>query len=207
MTTDEMIVNLQGLLGNIGTILDARMLVELKLAQTKAERGPILPWFLIKNKYATIVGEPRVALDTDFLRETEMSAYYVVNEGRYYKLLKDDLDDLRPEYEHQDNGFPKYYGLLNGYLWAYPKPDSAYRVEMQYATADTVLATGDSGNLWSTHYPDLLIGLAGQNLAVTFRALDVKPRFDDMVKEARTQMLMDNTAREVVNFEASYGGG
>jgi hypothetical protein len=183
-------------------------LVELRLAQTKAERGPILPWFLIKQKKATMtIGEPRVAVDSVFLRETEKSAYYVVDEGRYYKLIKDDLDNLRPEYEHADNGFPKYYDLLNGYLWAYPKPDKAYEVRMHYPTADTTLATGDSGNLWSTYYPDLLIGLAGLNLSTTFRALDVKPRFDEMVAEARRQMVVDETAREITNFEGNYGGG
>ena len=204
-----MIANLRSLLGKIGTVLDAEILVELKLAQTQVERGPILPWFLIKEKYAKLtVDEPRVAIPTDFLREAEESALYAISTaGTWTPLDKDHLDNLRKEYEGQTSAIPEKYMLLGGYFWCYPIPDSTYTVRMNYYAADTALATGDSGNLWSTYYPDLLMGLAGQNLAIHFRALDIKTRFDEMVLVARQQMLQDETGRELANFEGLMGGG
>jgi len=209
MTTDEMIESLQSLLGDIGTVMDSTLLTELKLAQIKAERSPELPWFLfLEETTTTTIDEPRVELPTGFLRETEESHYFVVTTtGEYIALKKEDLATLRSKYEDEESGLPEYYAILGSYLWCYPKPDAEYTVSMHYASKDSTLATGDSGNLWSTYYPDLLIGLAGQSACTAFRALDIKPRFDEMAALAAQQIITDNVAREMTNREDSYGGG
>lgn len=206
MTTDEMIANLQSLLGKIGTVLDSEILVELRLAQTQVERGPTLPWFLIKDKKAdTVVGEPRLAVPIDFLREAEYSALAILNTDNEFVILdKADLDDLREAYAGENQGLPEDYGLLGGQFWLFPVPDAIYTVKMQYYAQDAQLATGDSGNLWSTYYPDLLMGLAGVNLCLHLRALNIMPRFEQMVTVARQQMIADETAREAANRQVVF---
>ena len=209
MTTDEMIAQIASLLGKIGTVIDSEILLELKLAQIKAERSPELPWFLEVEKETTMtIGEPRVQLPVDFLRERERSAYYVqLTDSSLVRLVKDDLDDLRVTYPVSGTGQPKFYDIMGGYLWAYPAPDQAYTVQMHYSKRDTELALADSGNLWSTYYPDMLMGLAGQRACMAMRAFDVKPLFDEMVSLAANQIIVDNVARETTNREDSYGGG
>lgn len=205
MTTDEMISQLGSLLGDIST-LDAQILTELRLAQTQAERGPLLPWFLLKEAYTlTSAGSGVIEIPDDFLREAEDGGFAVILDGKFENLCKYGLDDLREEYEGEASGRPEYYALLGTEFWVFPLPDAEYRIQMHYYKKDTQLAVGDSGNLWSTYYPDLLIGLAGQNLCLHQRTLDIKPRFDEMVMVARQQLVVDNTAREMQNMEMSFG--
>lgn len=206
MTTNELITSLASLLGNIGTGLNAQILTELKLAQTQLERGPVLPWFLATEAYAlSTVNEPKLALPVDFLREMEDGGFAVMVNNQFLAMCKHTLDDLREEFEGQATGQPAYYGLLGTQFWLFPTPDDAYRVQMHYYGKDTTLAVDDTGNLWSSHYPDLLIGLAGQNLCLHQRTLDIKPRFDEMVMAARQQLAIDQAAREVANMEMSFG--
>lgn len=212
MTTDEMISAMQAYLGNIGTILDSQILVELQLAQTQCERGPIWPAFLKdQRQYLTTADEPRVQLPAGFLKEVENDALYVLFNGDYIALKKDYLQDLRDEFEGVSATTagvtaPTYYALEGNYFWIYPTPSETVTLRMHYYKQDTTLALGNSNN-WSTYYPDLLMGLAGQNLSSSFRAPEIKPRFDEMVMVARRQMLQHETGREVANMEQSYGGG
>ena len=206
MTTDEMIANLASLLGNIGTVLDTQILTELKLAQIQAERGPLLPWFLVTEAFTlTTAGTTELALPDNFLREVEAGGFAVIKDGKFEAMCKMTLDDLREEYEGEASGQPEYYAFVGSQLSLFPTPDDAYKVQMHFYKNDIVLATGDSGNLWSTYYPDLIMGLAGQNLSIHFRAMDVKPRFDEMVMTARQQLVIENTAREMTNREMFFG--
>lgn len=216
MTTDEMITHLQSLLGKIGTVLDTQILQELKLAQIFLESRGELPWFLLKEKYAsTVADEARLAIPTDFLLEAEESAlWYVTSEGAFKVIKKGEQDTLRAYWNNDgtsddDTKGPRAYALVNGYFFLYPTPGEVYTVRMYYYASDTVLATGDSGNLWSTHFPDLLMGLAGQNLLVHFRENDpnVISRVNSMAAAGERRLIGKITAREMANMEMSYGGG
>jgi len=206
MNTDELVSSLASLLGNIGTVLNDQIFAELKLAQVQMERGPLLPWFLVKEAgTSTVAGEGKLSLPSGFLREAEGGGFAILQDSKFLPLTKWDLDDLREEFEGL-TGRPEYYALLGTQFWLYPVPSEVYSIQVHYYGAEPVLALGGEGNLWSQYYADLLIGLAGQNLCIHQRTLDIKPRFDEMVMLARQQLVIEHTAREMKNLELEFGG-
>lgn len=208
MTTDEMITTLQYMLGHINSVMDAHILAELQLAQLKAERGPELPWQLITTETGnTTPASAVIALPADFLKEVEGSHLYLTISSSLIRLTKKPLDDLREKYSGVENSYPGYYAILGSEFHIYPISAESLPYEFQYYAKAATPATGDSGTTWSLYYPDLLMGLAGQSLCVTRRALDIKPRFDEMVAMSWRQINVENTAREVANTEDAYGGG
>lgn len=204
MTGNEMISTIAELLGRIGTALDAQILLQLKLAQRIAERGPTLPFFLHKEASGTLtIGEPKLAIAEDFLREVEPGDFGITAESKYRLLRKWDFDSLRSAYTGETPAVGDGYALKGAYFWIYPIPDQAYPYVYTYYARDSAIAADDNENLWSLNYPDLLMGLAGQKLCAIIRALEVKPVFDEMASLALKQLIADETAREVANLERS----
>jgi len=164
MTRDEAVVEIQEIL-SFRTDQVAGIERRLKRAQTFAENGPQLPWFLKteRSSIATAVDEERIPLPNDFLKEYEESALWYVptdTDEQEVPLVKDDLDFLRGKFPRTSTGIPTHYAIDSKYFRLFPTPDAAYTVKMVYYKKDTVLDS-DIENLWLEHAPWILIGRAG----------------------------------------------
>lgn len=208
MTPDEMVAHLASMLGNVGDTLDSQALTELKLAQIQAERGPVLPWFLVQQTQdSTVAEQENLAFPTGFLRAVESGHLFITSTaGVKTRLRRKDYDYLQGKYSGSASGQPVYYAALGSQFYFFPTPDVAYTITFFAYTADDVLESGGAANLWSTYYPDLLMGIAGLRLTEHQKEHMARPRFEEMVASALRQLEQDETARENTNREDEFGG-
>jgi len=198
--------------------LSSAIIDELIAAQEKYERGvpvPIvasaymgrflvgggsfLPWFL-RTEVTTIttsIGEERVPLPPDFLREYEEDALYYFNpaadptigQNQWRPLWKDDIQANRIKYgalwpqftgsaspSDSSNAAewfewgPKAYSLDGNYFRIFPLPQQVYTLKMIYYARDAALSpTVDSENKWLHNASEVLMGEAGYQMAHTAR--------------------------------------
>ena len=164
MTRDEAVEDIakglgyrRGMEGEIG--------LALRQVQRSLENGSFLPWFLLVSEHSvqTRAGEDRVPLPTDFLREAEEDALWLVDgEGRR-ALPKAPYDLLVTRYGDA-SGAPAAYAFTGRYFRVRPVPDGAYKLLMTYYARDDEL-TANIENRWLRHAPDWLIGETGALLA------------------------------------------
>ena len=210
MTRDEAVVEIQEIL-SFRTDQVAGIERRLQRAQVFAENGPTLPWFLQSERtsVSTIASEERLPIPIDFLKEAELSALWYVptdtSEGEV-ELVKDDLDFLRVKFPRTSEDVPTHYALDNLYFRLFPTPDAVYSVKMIYNKKDTVL-TSDIENLWLKHAPWVLIGRAGQWLAMALRDKTAREIFISLESEARLVLNIESEDRQHVNRRYQMGGG
>lgn len=210
MTRDEAVTEIQNTLA-FRTDKSAEIVLALQRAQTKLEKGAVLPWFLQTEvaSETTVSGEERVAIPTDFLREWEEDPlwYFVVGTGgdddAWTELAKEDLALARNKYP--GSGPPKVYVLDVSYFRIFPTPDDTYTLKMIYYKTDVVLST-DVTNLWLTHLPYLMIGEAGRLFAPGLRDKDAVRQFLEWAAEGRREMLVENEARAHSSRRYVMGG-
>jgi len=199
MTRDEAVTEIQNTLG-FRTDKSAEIVLALQRAQTKLEKGAVLPWFLETEvaSETTTKDEERVAIPTDFLREWEDDPlwYFVAGTGgdadAWTELAKEDLAFLRDKYPGK--GAPIAYALDVKYFRIFPTPDAVYTLKFIYYKTDTLL-TSNVTNLWLTHFPYLMVGEAGRLFAPGLRDKDAQRQFLEWAAEGRREMLVENEAR------------
>lgn len=191
--------------------LDAEILVELKVQQTKLERDVMLPWFLMKDDYvtslSTAVGVDYVALPTDFLRESDDENLYIYdvsadNDARFTKLEKGTSGDSRPRY--QGSGKPRFYSLVGTRVVFDPTPDAVYALRWKYFAAALPLTT-DIENKWLLYAPLYLCGHVGAALAASMGNGDALQLFAADIASERTRLQNETTAREEAGRERTMG--
>lgn len=183
----------------------------LQDAQATHEQGVVLPWFLISetSSIETIAGEERVTVPGDFLRGYDDDALWYYNGGatldedKWIELEKTDMEYLRTNLP--GTGAPRGYSLTGDYLRIFPTPDSNYTLKFIYYREAAKL-TSDIENDWLKHYPYVLIGHAGRNLAGAMRDERAVKVFDSQYKEAFTLMQLAVEARQHENQRYAMGG-
>lgn len=210
MTRDEMVARIQRLLAFRS---DKSLEIQAAIidAQNRLEQGQFLPWFL-KTEVAsisTVSGEERVPLPTEFLREDEDGALWYYNgaatnaEDVWRELRKGFLDQLRAEYPGE--GAPCAYYLDYCYFRIFPTPDDAYTLKMRFFKEDAKLTTNFE-NKWSKLAPELLVGMAGFEIASALRDTAAMQTFA-LIRDADLNRLVgQDTAREGENFRYIMGG-
>ena len=172
----------------------------LQDAQVILERGAVLPWFLQTevSSITTVVGEERVPIPSDFLREWEEDplSYFVAGTGgdddAWTELAKEDLAFLRNAYP--GSGAPVAYALDVKYFRIFPTPSEIFTLKMIYYKSDVVLSTNVE-NEWLKYYPYLLIGEAGRLFSPALRDKEATAQFSRWAAEGRALMLVENEAR------------
>jgi len=199
MDRDEAVTEIQNTLG-FRTDKAAEIVLALQRAQTKLEKGAVLPWFLQTEvaSETTTKDEERVAIPSDFLREWEDDPlwYFVAGTGgdddTWTELAKEDLAFARDKYP--GSGAPVVYVLDVSYFRIFPTPDAVYTLKMIYYKTDTLLTTNVT-NLWLTHLPYLMVGEAGRLFVPGLRDKDAQKQFLEWAAEGRREMLVENEAR------------
>ncbi len=210
MLRDEAISRIQRRLGFRSDLVSA-ITEAIQDAQMRAEDSPTLPWFLITevSSITTTIGEERVQLPSDFLREYEDDALYYFNAAatddadKWVELPKDDLDFLRRKYP--GSGAPKAYTIAGDYFRIFPTPDAVYTLKSMYYQADLVL-TDNVENLWLKHAPFMLINDAGNEIAADIGNKEAAAKFASGYQRALLALAGENEARKHENRRYVMGG-
>lgn len=210
MTRDEAVTFIQQTLG-FRTDKVAEIRLALQQAQTKLENQEFLPWFLISEISSTslAIGESRVAVPDDFIREADEEALQWFNstaevDEQYVDLEKIDSDSQKAIYQ-SSTGEPEVYSLDGLYFRIAPIPDDTFTIKLKYYQRDTALTTNIT-NKWLTYAHDWLIGEAGMRLAPGLRDKAAHGIFASMSAEGRAAAIKSSTAREVSNRRYVMGG-
>lgn len=150
--------------------LRAACLDEMTVAQEQLEQAPELPWF-IEGEWAeafTEPGEDRVPIPTDFLREIEDRNLVIVRDGVITDLRKSDYDAAEVEISRNaEPSVPTHYMYRGNYIILRPVPNDVYTIAFPgyYARQQPPVDVETSENAWFKNVADLLIAMAGVNVA------------------------------------------
>lgn len=209
MLRDDAVARIQDRLGFTTALADKaqRALFD---TQEELEHDDALPWFLIEemSEIQTQIGEERIVVPSNFLREYDPSALYLYipelagEENEWKELKKQDISFLRKRYPGE--GPPQGYALVNQYFRLRPTPDDTYTIKQIYYKQDAKL-TSNIENLWLKHASELMIGRAGAKLTGT-RDRDAISEFQRMEARGRRRMIVDNIARAANGSRYIMGG-
>jgi hypothetical protein len=210
---------IRDILGRSGTDLRTQIIASMNLAKRQLEGSPFLPWFLITevSSATTVIGEERLTLPTNFLREVEeegalfiydTSGVTSTTENEWIELVKWDNETLRNEYSDlaDSRARPTHYALVGNYFKLYPVPDANYTVKMLYYGKVTDFSAGtDTENVWLKWAPDLLIARAGLWVARRVRDKTAQAIFAEEFKAALQRVRVEDEARRQANFSQWMG--
>lgn len=186
----------------VNALIDAQQVLESEL---------ILPWFLQSevSMISTVSGEERVPLPGDFIQEWEDDPLWYFNgsatdpQDAWVPLAKEDLEYLRETLP--GSGSPLAYQLDTSYFRIFPTPDDTYTLKMIYYKQDDTLETNIE-NKWLFHIPQLLIGIAGKEIATGLRDNEAAAAFTALETEHRQKLFLKNEARRHSSRRYIMGG-
>ena len=202
MTRDEAVALIRKRMSRFTTnaVLDGYIVDEMKAYQQKLEEKPFLPWFLLEesSSISMTIGEERVPLPSDFLKEEEGDALWLEDaQGTEYRLEKNDYDYMRKRYTA--NARPVNYAIIGPYFRLRPKPDIAYTLRMIYFKNDAVLTTNIE-NQWLKYASDLMIAGTGVVIASQYtKDMKSAQMFMEQEAEAYRDLISTDQARKDAN--------
>lgn len=180
---------------------DVDFLDEMKSAQEELEEGPTLPNWLLKDLTAT--PNPITAGTTSFVLSHTNGKILRLRDDRAIEYLDSDgnlqqmwhLDTYQQLKQKKDNGIPS--GKI--YYWI-DRQDDAWTVhfepEQTYSLtvivngfAPEATLTGSNENGWLRNEPQLIVGLAGVNLASWLRDDRALQYFQGLEQRGRRRMI------------------
>lgn len=143
--------------------------------QNECEGGEELPWFIITERAETDteapvdgVGEPRIPLPTDFIREVEdKNLAYVSEDGAIIELRRVGYEELELDFLNAEPGTPEVYSMHGNYIYLGPAPDRVITIyyPAYYARQEPPSDSAESENPWFQWASDLMIAGAGIQVA------------------------------------------
>jgi len=180
-------------------------------AQRQLEEMSELPWFLESeiSSISAVIGEERIPVPSDFLRENVESAFFYYNASAspaWVPLSKHSLPELRQAYGTADANAPEAYALQGKYFRIFPTPDAAYTLKLVYYQRQAALTGDNDSNDWSVEAPWLLIGTAGLSVAENNRDAAAVKIFSDIAIREAARLLVRSEAREHAGQVYQRGG-
>lgn len=209
MTLDDIKEMIAGRLGQ-RTDLDAMIYREVRQAQRTLEKTPPYPWFLLTS-LSTDYSTQSNTLPTDFI-ETLDDTLYILKATADVTAYTTPARVTGGYLEHvitssTNTGRPRNFTLLGTSLFLYGPPDVSYSVFLPYYAKDDVLAGALSENLWTTYAEDVLIAIAGRQVARNIRDAERAAEFYDDGVEAKKRMGQETTSRLEAMRRAVIGSG
>lgn len=195
--------------------IDEMLMLELELAQTDdlEANGRATPWFLYSEAatIGTTIGEERIKLPGDFLREVEEGtlSIYVEELGKFAEIIRDDYDTLSAKYLYSAPGIPRHYALEGHYFRLFPRPDNIYTIRMRYVQKDVLpsIIDSDKENLWMKWAPNLLLAVAARRYAsMHLMNPALATLFAAEATESWDRLVTQSTARKNTNRNFVMGG-
>lgn len=213
MTRDEIETEIRNKLAYNTGLSSSLIVTSINNAQNLLEEGPILPWFLESDyvSLTTTIGDEKVALPTNFIREVEEKALWYYDstaDSPWVELAKNVLEDNRTTFNTANtiSGPPKSYSIQGSNIRVFPKPDAVYTLKFIYYKHEDLLTAGSDTNDWSTNFPYLLIGKAGGLLAMDSRDKDGMQIFSAIEAMEMDRLGRAVDARKWANFTMQRGG-
>ena len=184
--------------------IDTDILAEINHACRFYENKPTRFWFQLKTSAlidangGNIPGLP----PDDFLAEWEDGALFVILNGKGVECPKDDPYIVKQKTEVAWNGAPYYY--IHGNKITYKPTNYVQSFFLIYYGKSAQLATLDDTNYWIQNAEDLIIGTAGEAIAVGINSPRL-PHFQTMRQEAWIDLRRINVARQETNIVRTMG--
>lgn len=183
-------------------------------AQVLLEAEEYLPKFLVVNQQSlvTIADTETVALPTGFLREAEDDGplWYLDADNGLHELHKDDMAYLRTVFigsgDVATTGAPRMYALGASNLHIFPRPDAIYNLRFSFYKAEPILDSDGIENKWLQYAHDIMIGMAGKELAADLRDINAINIFTNMEARGRNRLKGNAEAREAEGRRYVMGG-
>jgi hypothetical protein len=195
----------------INIIADAQEMLETITPTTP------LPWFLLTERASTssVAEEERIQIPSDFIQEAEDTTIWLVRpdgEGEVplRKYTEQDLRVLMQEYGgySQENDVERYrynYALTGEYYRIFPAPRDVYTFKHMYYQRQTVMTDPNETNNWLRYAPWVLIGSAGEELALGLRDTIALQYFQGKKAAAMAAMTQFTVNRDVANRRMAMG--
>lgn len=211
MTPDEIVSLVLSRLGKRGanTFLLAQAMLELAHIQRVAERGAILPWFLLSTEQSlAITANTRmIALPATFLREWDewpLMLYDATVSPVYQELIKDDFDLLMGELGGSAASSPTKYDLVGSNVAVFPLASVDKVGRWVYFQSQAAPAAGGAANNWTTYAEDFMVAKLGIVMSRYIRS-DLLPEFKSDLADAMQRMNTEDVARKNAARDAYRG--
>lgn len=180
------------------TTLESTIIRAVQSVQRTLEAGTSLPDFLLVYD-ATIsvtADDPVFTLPTGFLRMHDgYDLWYLdATDGRTTLPRKNEVEARSAYGDITDSTHGKVWVKRGSTGLLVPTPTSSDSYFLTYYAADTVVTAGGDTNLWLTHLPDIIVGLAGIEVMGAARDKDASTYFQQRAsrgERARMTMIVD----------------
>lgn len=175
-----------------------------------------MPWFLLSERSATsqAANEERLLLPSDFIMEFEGDALWLqLPDGGEKIVKKYDSDDLRnvtntysiSQLEHNIELSRFSYALTGDYFRIFPTPTSIQNYKMIYYQRQEIMSEITEENRWLKYAPWVLIGSAGEEMAMGLRDGAGKQHFQGKKAAALESISTFTLARKYANRRMAMG--
>jgi hypothetical protein len=216
MNVKESLDLLMARLGNrTSTVLRTNCLREMKVVQEQLEGAETLPWFIISEEATAVtteemIGDPRLPLPTDFIREVEDdNLWYVEDDGTLVEIAKVGYDEGRAQIDdNAEPGTPSLFSIRGEDIILRPAPDRVmtFRLPSYYAKQDPPSDDVLNENGWFKWVPDLMIAKTGVVVAGHYlKDQELVGLFGAEQQRAVQRLANLETAREEANRSRRMG--
>lgn len=195
-----------------GSNFQIEIISEIIHAQRKLEEGPTLPWFLKKSAEISVgANDPLVPFDS--------SGYSIIRLQDDKPLAYQDPTGSSPEpievfqeaelkiltQKYPGTGaVPKEFYVETDVAIVRPTPTQALTYVLRFYHHDTEPVLG-AATLWTANFPDLIMNLAGFEIAWSLRNTEAAQFFERGAQLARDKFVKAVTAREEAGQEHIMG--
>lgn len=188
-----------------GSNFQGEIIDELVAAQSKLEEAPTLPWFL---QHEETEAQAANAETIDVVAELEATFIRFLDDDPLLYLdptgAADELFEVvqNSELRIMKQRFPgtalvpEEFVLVGKDIFLRPIPTQAITYTVRFYRRDPTAPAEGATTLWSTNFSDLLMNMAGVEIAWTLRDNDAFARFERDLALARTAFIKVVAARE-----------
>lgn len=182
---------------------ESEIILELKHAQEKLEEGPTLPVFLkadatispAANAGELLLANMNPANSVIRIQDDVPLAYNDTVSDELVEIpLESELKILRQKYPGEAEQ-AKLAVFAGDKFIIRPVPTTAYVYTVRHYKHDTA-PTKDNSTLWTINFPDLIMNMAGYEVAYTLRDSEAMARFEKDQVIARTRFIRAVAAAE-----------
>ncbi len=198
-------------LGRRGFTITTEFLDEMKAAQEKLEMSPQLPKILKKTTASISTPLDAVTLTSippaDFIRIYDDFGLLYVDDASNEKgaIRLDTRQQLISKKNAGISGEIFYFIVSNTVIEIAPKLTRATFFTMNYYAKDVVL-NGANENLWTGNFGELMLGMAGEQIAVWLRDDRALQYFANLAATERRRMVIQVEADEWGDSDLVMGG-
>lgn len=189
-----------------GSNFHGEIIDELVAAQNKLEEGATLPWFLqVEEEEAQTANAETIDtvaelanvfirfLDDDPLLYLDPAA---ASGAELVEIVQNSEFRIMKQRFPRTGLIPKEFVLIGKDIFLRPIPTQALTYTVRFFRKDPTVPAEDATTLWSKNYSDLLMNMAGKEIAWTLRDFDVESKFEKDLAIAYSQYIKSVTARE-----------